>query len=206
MPGRVSENADVAETTDVTKSRKPARDRIFETARDMFYRRGIRAVGVESIAAEAGATKMSLYRNFPSKDELVAECLREQSKEGLEWWDEIVANHETPRARLEALFQAFADKSVEDDQGCAICNASIELHEPEHPARIVAHEHKREMLRRLVELSQQAGAKDDELGEGLMLLLEGAFMARVTLSNDGPVRALARTARALIREHLDHQG
>ena len=65
----------------------------------MFYRKGIRAVGVESIAAEAGATKMSLYRNFPSKDELVAEVLREQSREGWAWWDEIVGRFGTPRTR-----------------------------------------------------------------------------------------------------------
>ena len=187
------------------KSRKPARDRIFETARDMFYRKGIRAVGVESIAAEAGATKMSLYRNFPSKDELVAEVLREQSREGWEWWDEIVAGQETPRAKLEALFQALSEKTLDEDSyGCALCNAAVELHEPDHPARLVAQEHKRETHRRLRELARAAGAKDDDLGDGLMLIWEGAYMARVTLSNSGPAQMLARTAKALIREHLDH--
>ncbi len=103
MSGRETEPGAVAETP-----RRPARDRIFETARDMFYRKGIRAVGVETIAAEAGATKMSLYRNFPSKDELVAEVLREQSREGWQWWDEVLACHDTPRAKLEGLFDAFA--------------------------------------------------------------------------------------------------
>lgn len=202
MSGRVSETAEIAEA----KSRKPARDRIFETARDMFYRRGIRAVGVEAIAAEAGATKMSLYRNFPSKDELVAEVLREQSREGWAWWEDAIAKFETPREKLEGLFAAFAEKAqTEEEYGCAICNAAVELHEPDHPARLVADEHKRETHRRLVEMARAAGAPDDELGDGLMLLLEGAYMARVTLTSEGPVKALARTARALIREHLDHR-
>ncbi len=202
MSGRES---DVGAAAGADKSRRPARDRIFETARDMFYRKGIRAVGVESIAAEAGATKMSLYRNFPSKDELVAEVLREQSREAWEWWDEVTAPFDTPRAKLEGLFEALGAKSIaEESHGCAICNAAIELHEPDHPARLVAQEHKLETHQRLKDLARAAGAKDDELGDGLMLLLEGAYMARVTLSNDGPAKMLPRTARALIREYLDH--
>jgi AcrR family transcriptional regulator len=200
ISGRETEPGAVAETT-----RRPARDRIFETARDMFYRKGIRAVGVETIAAEAGATKMSLYRNFPSKDELVAEVLREQSRESWEWWDEVVGRYQAPRAKLEGLFDAFAEKSdASEEHGCALCNAAVELHEPDHPAFLVAKEHKQETHRRLVQLSHAAGAKNDELGDSLMLLLEGSYMARVTLANDGPSRMLPRAARALIREHLDH--
>lgn len=186
-------------------SRRPARDRIFETARDMFYRKGIRAVGVEAIATEAGATKMSLYRNFPSKDELVAEVLRQQSREGWAWWDEVIAAHPTPRAQLEGLFDAFGQMSQEsEDHGCALCNAAVELHEPDHPAFLVAKEHKLETHRRLTTLARDAGARGHDLADGLMLLLEGAHMSRVTLANQGLARALPRAARALIREHLDH--
>ncbi len=201
MSGRESE---VVGAAGAEKSKKPARDRIFETARDMFYRRGIRAVGVESIAAEAGATKMSLYRNFPSKDELVAEVLREQSREGWEWWDEVLAKYDDPREKIVGLFEALSAKAFDDEAyGCALCNAAVEIHEPDHPGRIVAQEHKRESHRRLLALAKAAGAQDDELGDGLMLLLEGAYMARVTLSNDGPVRNLGKTVKALVRAHLD---
>ncbi|MBA4011040.1 MAG: TetR family transcriptional regulator [Phenylobacterium sp.] len=188
-----------SKTTDTAP--RSARDRIFEAARDMFYRKGIRAVGVESIAAEAGATKMSLYRNFPSKDELVAAVLREQSKEGWAWWEEIIARFDTPRAQLEGLFDAFAESS--QTHGCALCNAAVELHEPDHPAFLVAKAHKMETRRRLIELARAAGAADDELGDGLLLLLEGSHMARITLGGEGPDRMLPRTARALIREYLD---
>lgn len=185
--------------------RKSARDRIFDTARELFYERGIRAVGVETIAAEAGATKMTLYRNFPSKDELVAECLREQSRDGLAWWDEVIAPYEgDPRRQLEALFTGFADKTCEESHGCALSNAALELHEPDHPARLVAIEHKREMHRRLKEMSAAAGAKDNGLADALMMLLEGGHVARVTLEESGPVRALETTAKALIRAFLDH--
>src|ERR1043166_1464485 len=84
-----------------------ARERIFDTARELFYRLGIRAVGVETIANEAGTTKMSLYRHFPSKDELTAESLRADRAEFEEWWNEVVAKAATPRKKLEALFTAF---------------------------------------------------------------------------------------------------
>ena len=69
------------------------RDRIFETACDLFYRHGIRAVGVDAIACEAGTNKMSFYRSFASKDELVAEYLRDQEREGWAWWDALIAPH-----------------------------------------------------------------------------------------------------------------
>jgi AcrR family transcriptional regulator len=186
------------------KSRRPARDRIFETAREMFYKHGIRAVGVETIAAEAGATKMSLYRNFPSKDELVAEVLREQSREAFDWWDEVTAGDDDPREKIAALFEALAGKNCcEESHGCALGNAAVEIHEPDHPARLVAHEHKRETHRRLLQMAHAAGAQTDDLGDALMLLMEGGYMARVTLSPQGPVRNLAGAARALMRAYLD---
>jgi AcrR family transcriptional regulator len=181
-----------------------ARNRIFNAARAMFYQKGIRAVGVESIAAEAGATKMTLYRNFTSKDELVAECLRDQSKETMAWWDEIVAPYEgDPRAQLEALFDTFAAKTcINRNRGCPLGNAAIELDAEEHPARQVAVDHKREMHRRLLELTMKAGARDDILADALMMLIDGAYLTRVTLGEDGPVRHVAVIARELFQSHL----
>lgn len=186
-------------------SKRPARDRIFETARELFYQHGIRAVGVETIAAEAEATKMTLYRNFPSKDVLVAEVLREQEREYWAWWEEVTSYCCTdPRAQLEAIFDAFETKACKEDiHGCPLSNAAIELHEENHPAQVVSCNYKKELHRRLVDLAQRAGAKDHDLADALMLLMEGAATARVTLGADGPVRAVARSARALIRCHLD---
>jgi AcrR family transcriptional regulator len=186
-------------------SKRPARDRIFETARELFYQHGIRAVGVEAIAAEADATKMTLYRNFPSKDELVAEVLRDQEREYWAWWDEVTACCCTdPRAQLEAIFDAFETKACTANiHGCPLSNAAIELHEDNHPAQKVSVDYKRKLHARLIELCRAAGAKDDDLADGLLLLMEGSYMARVTLGPDGPVRAVARSGRALIRLHLD---
>lgn len=186
-------------------SKRPARDRIFETARELFYQHGIRAVGVEAIAAEAEATKMTLYRNFPSKDELVAEVLREQERDYWIWWDEVVGcTCGDPRAQLEAIFDALETKaSTADVHGCPLSNAAIELHEVDHPAQKVSMAYKQQLHARLTDLCQRAGAPDDDLADSLLLLMEGACTARVTLGADGPVRAVARAGRALIRAHLD---
>jgi len=186
-------------------SKRPARDRIFETARELFYQHGIRAVGVEAIAAEADATKMTLYRNFPSKDELVAEVLREQERDYWVWWEEVVGcTCGDPRAQLEAIFDAFETKACNADvHGCPLSNAAIELHEADHPAQKVSVAYKQQLHARLVDLCRRAGAPDDDLADGLMLLMEGSYTARVTLGAAGPVRAVARAGRALIKAHLD---
>lgn len=195
----------VGATPSVAVSKRPARDRIFETARELFYQHGIRAVGVETIASEADATKMTLYRNFPSKDELVAEVLREQERDYWAWWEEVTSCCcADPRAQLEAIFDAFETKACNADvHGCPLSNAAIELHEENHPAQVVSVNYKKELHRRLSDLTRRAGAKDDDLADSLMLLMEGAYISRVTLGVSGPVRAVARSARTLIKAHLD---
>jgi AcrR family transcriptional regulator len=91
------------------------RDRIMRTASDLFYCRGIRAVGVDTIATEAGTNKMSFYRSFASKDELVAEYLRGEERQGWRWWDETVAAHTgDPRAQVEALFEVLVTKACKE--------------------------------------------------------------------------------------------
>lgn len=181
--------------------RVSARDRIFAAARELFYRQGIRAVGVESIAQEAGATKMSLYRAFESKDELVAECLKQSEREAWLWWDSTTAPHaDNPRAALLALFDGLALKAKTcEKRGCAIGNAAVELTDDSHPARAVVVAYNREKRRRLRVLCKALGARDpDTLADGLQLLMDGAYLSRLSLGATGPNAALRRTAEALI--------
>jgi AcrR family transcriptional regulator len=178
------------------------RDRIFETACDLFYKHGIRDVGVDTIATEAGTNKMSFYRSFASKDELVAEYLEQKGREFWVWWDDIVTAHEgDPRRQIEALFDAYVTNTCfADSRGCAFANASVEIADEEHPARQVAIKQKAEMRRRLSELAAQAGAaKAHELGDALMLLMEGGYLTRRTFGHgNGPLQSAALTARVLI--------
>jgi AcrR family transcriptional regulator len=178
------------------------RDRIFETACDLFYKHGIRDVGVDLIATEAGTNKMSFYRSFASKDELVAEYLEQKGREFWVWWDAIVAAHEgDARTQIEALFDAYVTTTCfEDSRGCAFANATVEIADEDHPARHVAVRQKTEMRRRFRTLAAQVGAaKADELGDALMLLMEGGYLTRRTFEHgDGPLQAAALTARVLI--------
>lgn len=182
------------------------RDRIFRTARDLFYRQGIRAVGVDTIATEAGTNKMSFYRSFTSKDELVAEYLRDQEREAWVWWDEVIAAHEgNPVAQIGALFDAQVSKNCEcESRGCALANAAVELPEEGHPARAVVEHFKSEMRSRFRALAKSAGARDaDGLGDALMLLWEGSYLTRLTFSAaSGPANIAAKAARSLIAAHV----
>src|ERR1700744_2928860 len=91
------------------------RERILRTACDLFYQRGIRAVGVDAIACEAGTNKMSFYRSFASKDELVAEYLRGEERQSWQCWDETVAAHAgNARAQLEALFDVLLTNTCKE--------------------------------------------------------------------------------------------
>ena len=194
-------------TTEKGEDVRGARDRIFDTARDLFYRQGIRAVGVETIAKEAGATKMSLYRHFPSKDELSAQCLKADRLEFNEWWDSVMTPHAGhPRKQLEALFQAFQSKTCggeDESRGCPLANAAVELADRSHPGWKVVFEHKNDVRERLYQLCREMKARNPrQLGDALMLLMEGAYITRLVFDSAGPVQAVSKAAKILIEEQL----
>ena len=185
-------------------ARPSARKRIFDTASELFYRRGIRAVGIEAIAAQADTTKMSLYRSFPSKDELVAEWLRDHDARFWQTWDAMSQQYpgET-RKQLQAAF-ALLTKHVSDPaaRGCPMANAAVEITEKDHPARRVIETHKAKLRARLAELCQRMGAPEPALlADELFLLLEGAQVSTV-LGVRGPARNVGRAADALIDSQL----
>jgi AcrR family transcriptional regulator len=180
---------------------RPARERLLAVAGDLFYRQGIRSVGVDEIIAAAAVAKMSLYRSFASKDELVAEYLRENDARYWEHWESVIARHPGgPRAQLLALFRALARRAARPDwRGCPFTNAATEFPEPDHPARRVAEAHKRELRRRLRALARAAGAADPEaLADQLVLLFEGVYASVQTFGAKGPGATVAAAAAALI--------
>jgi AcrR family transcriptional regulator len=184
--------------------RPSARKRIFDTASELFYLKGIRAVGVETIAAEADTTKMSLYRNFPSKDELVAEWLREHDANFWQTWDAMANRYpKDPRQQIKAF--ALLAKHVADPKarGCPMANAAVELTEKDHPARKVIEVHKAKLRARLVQMCTQMGAPEPGLlADQLFLLMEGAQVTIQTLGVRGPARNVARAAKMLIDTNL----
>src|ERR1700755_1060507 len=101
---------------DAETIKKTAANKIFDTARELFYRRGVRDVGVDEIVCEAGVTKPSLYRAFKSKADLAAACLRESGREGREAMEAaLAAAGDDPRARMDAFLRVYADKLNQPD-------------------------------------------------------------------------------------------
>src|SRR3954470_8753380 len=113
----------------VTTQPVPPRQRILAAADELFRRQGIRGVGVEAIAEAAGTNKMTLYRHFSSKDELVAEYLRQAAKTGDATWDELARRHpEDARAQLRMWLEGIAAHVTSGtERGCALANAAVEL-------------------------------------------------------------------------------
>src|SRR5438128_5934071 len=109
----------------------PPRQRILGAASELFYRHGIRAVGVDAIAEAAGTNKMTLYRHFPSKDALVADYLRFLADKASSVWGRLAAQHSgDPRAQLRGWFEDVAGRiASHDDRGCALANAAVGLPE-----------------------------------------------------------------------------
>ena len=178
-----------------------AGDKIRDTARELFYREGIRAVGVDEIVTKAGVTKPSLYRSFGSKDELTVAVLHEAEASFWARWDEAMAAHPgDSRAQLLAFFAGLAERSTKEDyRGCALTNAAVEYPERDHPARQVAETHKRHLRARLRAKAAELGGRDPAgLGDALTILVEGAYVSSQLFGKGGPSGAVGHAARALI--------
>jgi AcrR family transcriptional regulator len=155
----------------------PVRERILVAAGDLFHRQGIRGVGVEAIAEAAQTNKMTLYRYFDSKDELIAEWVRGMITHKEEEWKDLTARHSgDPQGLLQDWSRRTAAKlRAMEERGSALGNALAELPDPEHPARRVIQEFKVREHKRVVRLCKAAGFRDPILAANLFsMLLEGA--------------------------------
>jgi AcrR family transcriptional regulator len=201
--------AELAEHSAPAGGKSRVRDRIFETACELFYRHGIHGVGVDAIAAEAGSNKMSFYRSFASKDALVAEYLRAQEREYWAWWDAAVARHpDDPRRQIEALFEAQLEIALSNEcRGCALGNAAAEITDDEDELSNLVRAYKGKVRKRLHAMAGAVGARRPEhLGDALMLLLDGGFFTRLVFPlGSGPISSALPAVRALIDAHLPRE-
>src|SRR5580700_1188465 len=188
----------------VAAAPKP-RERIISTARDLFRKHGIRGIGVDAIADVAGTNKMTLYRHFGSKDDLVVACLREVARDVEAIWAGFEAAHpDDPLAQLHAWVRCGAECAVGDGRGCDMANAAVELAESDHPARCVIEGFKSAQRDRLATLCRKAGiAKPDLLADALSLLLEGARVSRQSAGVEGPCARFIKIGEAVIAAFAD---
>jgi AcrR family transcriptional regulator len=182
----------------------PARDRILATASRLFYRDGYRAVGVDTIIEQSGVAKMTLYRHFPSKDDLIVAHLEHANDGFWLWFESAVSQPGSARDRLIAVFEATQRLATDATcLGCTFQEVAAEFPDPAHPAHETAREHKQAVLTRLRELAEQAGAPDPKmLAEQLILIMDGAFAAARMFGPHSPAASAATAARVLVETAL----
>src|SRR4051794_29535443 len=173
-----------------------ARQRILETADRLFYQDGVRAVGIDRIIAEAGVAKMTLYKHFPSKDDLILAVLEHREESVLEFFRSAMERHgkraKTPLRAFFAALKAFFESP--GFRGCPFQNAAVELADPAHPGTEFVRGHKQrfsEFLRGLVE--QTVGRAAAKVAPAVSLLVEGAIITAV-IQGDPDAADVARDA------------
>lgn len=176
-----------------------ARDRVLDTASRLFYRDGIRATGIDRIIAEAGVAKMSFYRNFPSKAELVAAWLRQRHAEWMAWFDAAVLARWQAGERDLGLVAGVLLEWFEggDFRGCAFINTVVEQAGAGSEEAALARAHKADLEQALAALAKRCGlAQPERAAAEAMIVVEG-LIVRVQTGADA--RAQAERARALLQ-------
>ena len=156
-------------------------DRVLEAAYDLFSERGIRPVGIDTIIAEAGVAKMTLYRNFGSKEELALAYMRLREERWTKGWliDEVMRRESTPPARLLAIFEVFGEWFARDDfEGCAFINILLEFTDPEDPIRQASVQHLANIRTFVRAQAEEAGvAEPDTFARQWHILMKGSIVA-----------------------------
>jgi AcrR family transcriptional regulator len=188
----------------LTQSGSPL-ERILDSSYELFSRHGVRAVGVDAIVAQAGVAKMTLYRYFASKDELVLAFMERREQRWTQAWvqAETMQRASTPEGRLLAIFDLFDEWFHRDDfEGCSFMNVLLEIDDRKHPVHRAAVRHLSNIRAFLKKLAEEAGVRDpDGFSRRWHILMKGSIVA----AGEGD-RGAARAARDIGRQLLDAEG
>lgn len=178
------------------------RRNILEVATGLFYRQGIRAVGMDLVVKECGVGNATVYRQFPTKDALAAAYVQGRADAWFERMEQAAAGYLDPRQKLSAVFEVLAEDTAGTGyRGCPMLNANTEFPEGAHPAHLVAVDHKQKVRDWLHSLAEQAGAADPgRLAEELLIVLNGAYATAAVLDGGAYGNRALGLARRLIDE------
>jgi AcrR family transcriptional regulator len=185
------------------RARPDARERILETAYELFSRRGVRGVGVDEVIARAGVAKATLYAHFPSKDDLVLAFLERREERWTLAFVETEARRRgaTPEEQLLAIFDVFDEWFRRDDfEACSFIKLLLEMG-AEHTAGRASIRHLEKIRSIVRSLAHEAGLRDSEaFARSCQLLMEGSIVAAAAGDADAAQRAKAM-ARTLVEQH-----
>ena len=176
---------------------RSARDRILDTAYELFSRHGVRAVGVDTIIAESGVAKMTLYRHFASKDELVLAFMEVREQRWTRDWVEAESGRraDTPAARLLAIFDLFDEWFRRDDfEGCSFINVLLEIDDRDHMLNVAAARHLETIRAFIRSVGVAAGVAEsdaDTFASQWHILMKGSIVAACEGDVDAARRAQA---------------
>jgi AcrR family transcriptional regulator len=183
-------------------ARRPdLKEHILAVASGLFYRRGVRAVGIDLVIEQAGIAKTSLYRYFPTKDDLIVAFLAREDVDFWAVWDEVHRQHgDDPAAELDAQMRWIGERLTRANyRGCPQINVAAEFAEQDHPAREVARKHMQALRARLAAITQRLGvAHSERLAVQLAVLVNGAFVSAEVIGGEDPVAMLQASTRALL--------
>jgi len=193
--------------TNRAPDRETPRERLLTAASRLFHEVGIQATGVDALIAAAGVAKATFYRHFPSKDDLVVACLRDQRAR---WFDRVRDQAEAGGTAVDDIIRRFFDAVAEwleagDFRGCPYLNTSVELTDPGHPARVVVTEYLGEIEDYLSGVAARAGYRDPrQLGAELQTLVAGSIVLGVARRSTTPAIMARDAAVALLAEAERH--
>lgn len=177
------------------------REQILGTASSLFYQRGVRAVGIDLVIEQAGVAKTSLYRYFPTKDDLIVAFLEREDVDFWSVWDGVARQHaDQPLAELEAHMRWIGERLGRANyRGCPQINVAAEFAEQDHPARFVARAHMDGLRKRLLAIAQRLEVKAPErLAGQLAVLVNGAFVSSELLAPGEATELLLNAVHALV--------
>jgi AcrR family transcriptional regulator len=177
------------------------RDRILGTASRLFYERGVRAVGVDLVVEEAAVAKTSLYRYFPTKDDLIVAFLEREDIDFWAQWDSVAARFiDNPAGELEAHMRWIGERLARSNyRGCPQINVAAEFAEQDHPARQVSQRHMQALRSRLQDITKRLKVtRPKPLAAQLAVLVNGAFVSSALLSPEEATGVLVGAMKSLL--------
>jgi AcrR family transcriptional regulator len=187
------------------ESTSAKRAHLLATAQRLFYRDGYRIVGIDTLLAEAGVAKMTLYNHFASKEDLIVAVIEKLDADvRVSLAQTLEAAGNSPSRRLLAVFDWLAAWFKSDDfKGCGFIRALSEFPEPAHPVHQAAWRHKQAVNVILRQLAAEAGARHPaELANALSLLIDGAILAAHATGSASSAATAKATAASLLKQAI----